>query len=85
LRDNGTFLAKITEGTRTISRSVGKWSLSENFLISEYILDDSGVIDAGCIDRDALLEVTNDHFLLRTTGGIQRRYKRVADSEAIAR
>jgi hypothetical protein len=66
-------------GPTTISDFTGKWSLANGAIFYEYTGDTRGTIPAGTKDRDRLLELAKDYFVIRAADGSQRRYVRVAE------
>lgn len=66
-------------GEITISDFTGKWFLANSSIFYEYTGDTKGSIPAGTKDRDRLLEIAKDHFVIRAADGSERRYVRVAE------
>lgn len=74
---DGTFRAEVAIGGKTISKFTGRWSVKGDALLYEYLTDQRGEIATGSKDRDKLLEVTKDHFLIEAGDGSHRRYVRL--------
>ncbi len=85
LRVDGTFTADISEHGVTISRPIGTWSIESDELVSVYSDDEFDLIGRGQRDRDRLLEVTEEYFILTTRQGIRRRYERVHEKRVAMR
>lgn len=76
---NGTFSGSVKAGVTTISDFTGKWLLTNGAIFYEYTGDTRGSIPAGTKDRDELLELTKDYFVIKAADGSERRYVRVAE------
>ena len=74
---NGTFHGDVVYHGKTISRFTGRWSVKDNTLLYTYVRDALGRIPAGAIDRDKLLSVENEFFVIEAADGHQRKYRRV--------
>jgi hypothetical protein len=60
-----------------ISKFVGRWSVAGNALHYIYLRDALGSIPAGAIDRDRLLSVQKEFFVIQAADGNRRKYVRV--------
>ncbi len=80
LREDGSFMANVTEKGVTVSRQSGRWRIEDGQLVTFDIFDEFDMI-ASPEDSDTLLEVREQFFVLRTRQGTSRRYKRVHGSK----
>jgi hypothetical protein len=62
---------------RLVSRFTGRWSIKGQSLHYTYLSDALGRIPAGATDRDELLEVKKDSFIIQAVNGDRRRYLRM--------
>lgn len=76
-RDDGTFSGRVTADGRVVANFTGKWSLTEDAILYEYLTDTAGTIDPGTRDRDKLLSLERDHFVIEARDGSRRTYTRV--------
>lgn len=74
---NGSFTGEVKLNSKTVSKFTGRWRVRHNALLYTYLGDAFGRIPAGATDRDQLLEIKNDSFLIQAANGDQRRYRRV--------
>jgi hypothetical protein len=74
---DGTFRGEVRLNERPVSRFKGTWAVKGDALLYTYLSDVFGRIPAGATDRDQLLEIGNDSFLIQAANGEQRRYRRV--------
>ena len=75
---NGTFSGDVDYRGRTIMRFTGRWSIEGDTLLYTYINDAFGRIPAGATDRDKLLSVHSEFFIIKAADGRKRRYLRVS-------
>lgn len=73
---DGSFRGEVTYHGVTISRFTGRWTVKENALLYTYLADAFGRIPAGVTDRDQILEIAPDSFVIRAANGERRRYRR---------
>jgi hypothetical protein len=66
----------VTNQGKLVSKFTGKWSVQGMDLLYVYASDAFGHIPAGATDRDRLLEVQKDSFLIQAADGSRRRYER---------
>jgi hypothetical protein len=81
LKDDGTFVADVAERGITISHVIGAWGIESTELVSTCNEDEFDLVGPGHQERDVLLEVATDHFILRTRQGIRRKYERVHETK----
>jgi hypothetical protein len=74
---NGTFNGDVVYQGKTISKFTGRWSVQGDTLLYTYVRDALGRIPAGAIDRDKLLRVEKEFFVIEAADGNQRKYLRV--------
>jgi hypothetical protein len=75
---NGTFTGFVTSDGTLLSKFTGKWLIREGAILYEYTNDKTGHIRAGTRDRDKLLAITHDHFVIEAADGSVRKYVRVS-------
>jgi outer membrane biogenesis lipoprotein LolB len=76
-KSDGSFTGSVKQREKLVSKFAGRWSIQDRTLHYLYLSDALGSIPAGATDQDQLLEVENDHFVIRAANGEQRRYLRV--------
>jgi hypothetical protein len=74
---NGTFHGDVVYHGKTISKFTGRWSVDGNTLLYAYISDALDRIPAGATDRDKLLSVHREFFIIEAADGSERKYLRV--------
>lgn len=74
---DGTFRANVAIRGRVVSKFTGRWSVAGNALLYQYLTDQRGEVAPGSTDRDKLLAVEKDHFIIQAADGSQRRYERL--------
>jgi hypothetical protein len=76
-RGNGTFNGSVKTGDGLlISEYTGRWQLRDGAIHYQYTGDKMGRIRAGTKDRDKLLKVERDYFVIEAADGSVRRYVR---------
>lgn len=73
---NGSFTGTVAISTAVVADFTGKWSLKEGAILYEYTRDKMGFIPAGTKDRDKLLSIAPDHFMIEAADGSRRKYVR---------
>jgi hypothetical protein len=76
-KEDGTFTGEVTYRTRLVSKFRGRWAVRGDALFYTYLGDALGRIPAGATDRDKLLGIQKDSFLIEAADGSQRRYRRI--------
>src|SRR4051812_7869471 len=61
---DGSFSGEVTQHRITISRFTGRWRVENEALLYTYLSDAFGRIPAGATDRDQVLEVSSDSFVI---------------------
>jgi hypothetical protein len=74
---NGSFTGHVKFRTKVVSQFNGRWSLRKNALFYTYLSDSLARIPPGTTDRDQILEIKEQSFLIQAANGEQRRYHRV--------
>lgn len=73
---DGSFTGEVKLRTKLISKFKGRWSVRGQTLLYSYVSDALGRIPAGATDRDQLLEIKKDSFIIQAANGDRRRYVR---------
>ena len=76
-RPDGSFSGEVTRRRRLVLKFTGRWKIEGNALNYVYLTEAFGRIPGGTTDRDQLLEVKKDSFLIQAANGERRRYLRV--------
>ena len=74
---NGTFSGDVVYTGRIIMKFTGRWSVEGDTLLYTYINDALGRIPPGATDRDKLLSVHREFFVIKAADGSKRKYFRV--------
>jgi hypothetical protein len=74
---DGTFAGEVHLQTKLVSKFRGTWAVQDHFLSYRYLNDELGKIPPGTTDRDKLLRVEKDSFLIEAADGNRRRYLRI--------
>jgi hypothetical protein len=74
---DGSFTGEVKSRGTLVSKFRGRWAVKGDVLFYNYISDALGRIPAGATDRDKLLRVEKDSFLIEAADGSQRRYLRI--------
>lgn len=74
---NGTFRGEVVYQKELLSKFTGTWSVKGDALHYRYTKDVLGRIQPGALDRDRLLRVAKDFFVIEAADGSKRRYDRV--------
>jgi hypothetical protein len=74
---DGSFEGDVVYQTKPVSKFKGRWSVTDDVLHYRYISDALHKIPAGTTDRDKLLSVQRDYFIIEATNGSRRKYLRV--------
>jgi hypothetical protein len=76
-KKDGTFVGEVRVQSKLVSKFRGTWTVEGDLLLYRYIGDELGRIPAGATDRDKLLSVERDSFLIEAANADRRRYMRV--------
>ena len=74
---DGTFNGDVVYRAKLISRFAGRWSVDGYTLFYTYVSDALDRIPAGATDRDKLLSVQREFFIIAAADGSKRKYLRV--------
>lgn len=74
---DGSFSGEVKLRAKLISKFKGRWSVLGQTLFYSYASDALGRIPAGATDRDQLLEIKKDSFVIQAANGDRRRYVRM--------
>ena len=74
---DGSFTGEVRLQTKLVSKFTGRWTVKGEALLYTYLSDVFGRIPPGATDRDQLLEVNPDSFLIQAANGDRRRYRRL--------
>ena len=78
-RADGTFAGEVSQNSKVIWHFVGHWSVSGDKIHYQYIRSSPDVSPAPDKDEDKLVEISPIHFVVLTSDGSRRTYKRVGD------
>jgi len=76
-KNDGSFTGEVKLRKKLISKFTGWWSVRGHTLLYSYVSDALGRIPAGATDRDQLLEIRKDSFVIQAANGERRRYLRM--------
>jgi hypothetical protein len=74
---DGTFRGEVIYKGEPFSKFTGTWSVKGDAILYRYTKDALGRIQPGALDRDKLLKVGKDFFIIQAADGNKRRYERV--------
>jgi len=74
---DGSFKGEVVYHAKLISKFTGRWSVDGDALLYTYISDELDRIPAGATDRDKLLSVHREFFIIEAADGSKRKYLRV--------
>jgi hypothetical protein len=74
---DGSFKGEVVYHARLISKFTGRWSVDGDTLLYTYVSDMLDRIPAGATDRDKLLSVHREFFIIEAADGSRRKYLRV--------
>jgi hypothetical protein len=76
-KKDGYFTGEVRLRGELASKFTGTWDVQGDVLLYRYISDELGRIPTGATDRDKLLSVERDSFLIEAADGNRRRYTRI--------
>lgn len=76
-KSDGSFTGEVRLRQKLVSQFRGQWSVSGQTLLYKYLYDALGSIPSGATDRDQLLEVKKEYFVIQAANGERRRYVRL--------
>lgn len=74
---DGTFVGEVRLNRKLVSDFSGTWAVEGDRLLYTYRSDKLGRIPVGATDRDRLLSIQEDSFLIEAADGNRRRYSRI--------
>ena len=74
---DGSFKGEVVYHAKLMSKFTGRWSVDGNTLLYKYIGDKLHRIPAGATDRDRLLSVQREYFIIEAADGSRRKYLRI--------
>lgn len=74
---DGTFNGEVIQRRKLVSKFRGRWEVKGDALLYTYLGDALGRIPAGAKDRDKLITIEKDSFLIEAADGSHRRYLRI--------
>jgi hypothetical protein len=74
---DGSFEGDVVYRRKLISKFKGRWSVRDDVLLYKYVSDALHKIPAGATDRDKLLSVHGEFFIIEAADGSKRKYLRV--------
>ena len=76
-KSDGRFTGEVRNRAKLVSKFTGTWAVRGDRLLYTYLSDELDRIPAGAKDRDKLLSVEKDSFLIQAADGNRRRYLRI--------
>ena len=76
-KKDGHFTGEVRLRGKLASKFTGTWEVQGDLLLYRYLSDELGRIPAGATDRDKLLSMEKDSFLIEAADGSRRRYSRI--------
>jgi len=76
-QSDGSFTGEVKLRAKLVSKFKGRWAVQGETLLYSYMSDALGRIPAGAIDRDDLLEIKKNSFVIQAANGDRRRYVRM--------
>ena len=74
---DGSFSGEVSRHGELISQFKGKWKVEPGALLYTYTGDVFKRIPPGTTDRDQVIQMRRDSFLIQAANGERRRYRRV--------
>jgi hypothetical protein len=75
-KSDGSFTGEVRLQAKLVSKFTGRWSVAGQAILYTYLSDALGSIPPGATDRDQLLAVKKDFFIIQAANGERRRYLR---------
>lgn len=73
---DGSFSGEVTRGRKLVLKFAGQWKMEKQAILYVYLTEARGRIPRGTTDRDQLLELREDSFVIQAANGERRRYVR---------
>lgn len=74
----GTFSGMLRKDDKLVCEFGGKWTIKDNYVEYEYTSASNGCIQLGTLDRDRLVFVGTDNYVIEGKDGSRRKYSRVS-------
>lgn len=74
---DGSFKGEVVYHAKVISKFTGRWSVDGDTLLYTYVSDALGKIAAGATDRDKLVSLHQEFFIIEAADGSRRKYLRI--------
>ncbi|MFL6520444.1 MAG: hypothetical protein ACJ8NS_09520 [Chthoniobacterales bacterium] len=74
---DGSFSGEVNRGGKLALKFAGKWKVEKQAILYVYLSEARGRIPPGTTDRDQLLELREDSFVIQAANGERRRYLRI--------
>jgi hypothetical protein len=74
---DGSFKGEVVFHAKLISKFTGRWSVEGDTLLYTYLSDAFDKIPAGATDRDRLLSLQREFFIIQAADGSKRKYLRI--------
>ncbi len=74
---DGSFEGDVVYRTKLISKFKGRWSVTDDALFYRYVSDALHKIPVDATDRDKLLSLQKDFFIIEAADGSKRKYLRI--------
>jgi hypothetical protein len=75
-KPDGSFSGEVTRRGKLVLKFTGRWRVEGAALLYVYVSEAFGRIPPGTTDRDQLLDVEKDSFVIQAANGERRRYRR---------
>ena len=75
-KPDGSFSGEVTRRGTLVLKFTGRWRVEGDALLYVYLSEAFGRIPPGTTDRDQLLELKKDWFVIQAANGERRRYRR---------
>ncbi|HEX4631559.1 MAG TPA: hypothetical protein VH188_11405 [Chthoniobacterales bacterium] len=73
---DGSFSGEVTRGGKLVLKFAGQWKMEKHAILYVYLSETRGRIPRGTTDRDQLIELEEDSFVIQAANGERRRYVR---------
>lgn len=74
---DGSFEGDVVHREKLVSKFKGRWSVTDGVLLYTYVSDALRKIPVGTTDRDRLLSVQKEFFIIEAADGSRRKYLRL--------
>jgi hypothetical protein len=77
LRDDGSFDGEVRKESKLMGRFAGRWWISGDTIHYKYTGSSLKGVPVGTIDKDKLVEIEREHFVIVAFDGSRRTYERI--------